>query len=464
MTHRAMVKIMNNELHTGCSQPATTYEGGIKPTPLERAIHEIVKSEKRRENFTEKFTYIYAVDGKAWIPRSNAYVDTEKERVLLVGTDDHTFKDFIEGSLRKLFEMILKDDASAWKLPQSSRRQSAPTSPLFQLTSLGQEIILCCCIFESHWTVAYSHHIFNPATTIMLRAMHRYAPMISCLGEPDKALTQDEPLIVALCRLVRFVRRVARSWRFINAVRAHERQAQENFESARELIYHLAGGSSKLLILRVDLYFKPFYQVERADKEMHGFLRWLRSKACKRNLLPGYRAFLIKRENGLVRGTHWHLMVVCDGNLQWRADYLTRQLGEAWAKRTGQGPGSYHNCYADRRNYEFNGLGLLVLDDWEKMAGLRAALWYMTKADCVIKATNDKVRNFWRSPIPRTARKKLGRPRADAHPLKLLRRMLGGTRSKYPPGIAPLRAFSRGPRPGAMGDADGVSGWSQSPV
>ena len=87
----------------------------------------------------------------------------------------------------------------------------------------------------------------------------------------------------------------------------------------------------------------------------------------------------------------------------------------------------------------------MTLDDLEKMAGVRAALWYMTKSDCVIKATNSKVKNFWRSPIPKKVRKKLGRPRANAAPLKLLRRMLGGERSKYPPGIVPKARKKVGP-------------------
>ena len=67
------------------------------------------------------------------------------------------------------------------------------------------------------------------------------------------------------------------------------------------------------------------------------------------------------------------------------------------------------------------------------MAGLRAALYYMSKQDCVLKVSNDKVRNFWRSPIRRDDVQKKGRPRMDSESLALLRRMLGGKRSKYPP-------------------------------
>jgi hypothetical protein len=428
---------------SGCSQPFEKYEGHREPTPLERTIHNVVAGEGRHEEFVEKFSYVYAEDGKVRIPRSNACVETDKERLLFVGTDDHTFKNFIEGPLRKLFDMATKNDCPTWKVPRDSRRQGVLMGPTFELTALGQEIVLSCRVYERHWAVAYSHHVFNPTTTIMLRAMHRYAPTIGRFGEPGKSLTKDEPLVVALYRLVRFVRRVARSWRFINALQAHERQAQDNFDSARSLIYFYAEEHSKLLILRLDLYYRPYFEVRRADEAIHKFLRGLRSRACKRNLLPGYLGFAIKRENGLVRGTHWHLMIICKGSEQRSADYLTRQLGEQWAKRTGQGPGSYYNCYADRKGFEFNGLGILGLGDWEKMAGLRAAIWYMSKQDCVIKATSDKVKNFWRSPMSRKARKKMGRPRADADSLKLLRRMLGGERSKYPPGIAPRSWISR---------------------
>ena len=69
----------------------------------------------------------------------------------------------------------------------------------------------------------------------------------------------------------------------------------------------------------------------------------------------------------------------------------------------------------------------------------------MSKQDCVIKATSNKERNFWRSPIPRQARKKLGRPRASSDPLKLVRRVLGGKRSKYPPGFKPAYPFRAQP-------------------
>lgn len=438
---------MNNDDTPGGSESQQVISGEPEEaTPLEIAIRNVVRREQRQEDFAEKCTYVYAENGKVYIPRSKSYVTTDQERMFLVGTDDFVFKNYIEGPLRELFDVITSSERGTWREFKGVRRGVVLPGMTYELTKLGQKILHVCCSYEPHWAGVFIHHEFHPKVKLALRAMRTYACIISRLGDPMKAITQDRQLVQALDRVVRFVRRVAKSWPFINALKAHERQAQDNFESGREFLYYAAEGHSKLLILRIDLYYKPYYDVAGADNAAHSFLRWLRSPACKRNVLPSYLGFLVKRENGLIRGVHYHVMVVCKGNEQHSAYYLTRLLGEHWATITGQGPGSFHNCYADKDVYEangFNGLGVLTLDDWEKMAGLRAALHYMTKADCVIKATNSKVKNFWRSPIPKKVRKKLGRPRASADPLKLLRRMLGGKRSKYPPGLG-LRDKSRG--------------------
>ena len=422
---------------------ATSYEEQtpdnrcIAPTRLDLAIQGVMKREQMQEAFAETVIYAYPKEGMVSIPRSNAKYATDKDRVLITGTDDYAFKSFIEGPLRKLFENITSSEEILWKHVAAGRKKGVLVGPVRELTKLGQQIVLCCRMYEPAWAAAYVHHVFDPSTTIMLRGMKNLAWQISRHGDPGKLITQDGELIRALERLTRFIRRVSKTWQFINALNAHKRQEEDNFNSSRDYIYYQAGRHSRLLILRLDLYFKPYFEVERANNEIDSFLRWLRSPACKRNLLPSYLGFLIKRENGLVRGMHWHVMIICKGNEQRSTDYLTRQLGEQWALRTRQGPGSYHNCYADRDRYEFNGLGMLELHDWEKMAGLRAAIWYMSKQSCVIKATNSKVKNFWRSPIPRKARKKLGRRREAADPLKLLQRMLDGARSTYPPGAGP---------------------------
>lgn len=405
------------------------------PPILFQQVTKIIRAEQDREDIAEKYTHVESRNGYVHIPRSRVYLPTDRGSVWIIGTVDHLFKDFTEGSLSKLHAALMKDEGMPYVHAPIALLRGGPKHAGHRLTRLGQQIVDCCRQYREDWGVAYVSHVFNPEITVMLRGMKRYATRISQEAVGCDKLTPSPELAGLLLRLTRFVRRACETWKFINAARDHDKQAQDNFESAREFIYHLAAKHSRLLIIRIDLYYRPYYESEKANWEINNFLRWLRGRACNRNLLPGYLGFIIKRENGILRGTHWHLMVICDGNLQRNAGYLSQMIGEAWAKRTAQGPGSYHNCYADREKYEFDGLGMLNLDDWERMAGLRVALHYMTKQGCVLRATNDKIKNFWRSTMREGAGKKRGKPRLQDDSLKLLKRMLGGKRSKYPPGF-----------------------------
>jgi hypothetical protein len=390
---------------------------------------------------------VEARNGLVQMPRTDQYYATDQEWVWFTGTDDRLFKDFTEGALPKLHKALLQDNSKPCVPVSGMHRDVQPLA--YKLTALGRQIVQCCAQYRQDWGVAYADHAFYPVTTVMLRAMKCYANSIDQWANQDAS--QAPELVGLLEKLTRFVRRACGTRRFTNELMSHERKAQDNFNSAREYIYHLAAKASRLLTLRIDVYWPPHFNAEKAEKEINGFLRWMRGKACRRNLLPGYLGRLIKCENGAVRGMHWHLMVICDGNLQRNGGYLSQKLGEMWARRTGQGPGSYYNCWADRAKYDYDGLGVLELDDWEKMVGLRQALHYVTKQDGVLKLTGDKVQNFRRSERKKGGSNR-GRPRQHDDSLRLLKRMLGGKRSKYPPGLEPQ------PRSGHLLSAQGPRG------
>lgn len=400
---------------------------------LKRVITELLQRERLHEEYTEKLIELYAQDGHVKLPTGDLLA-TPHDSVCLRGTDDHVFKDFIEYGLRPLFARLANRKERTWKRVWPSPASSRAKKPTYVLTRLGQAILNCCLAYEPRWSVAYCHHVFHPDVTIMLRAMRRRAFLLARAMAGGAPGLSDPPSRRLFEQFARFVRRVAGSWKFVNAVRAREEQAQSNFNSARDFIIDLAEQHSKLLILRIDLYFKPCHDARHRDA-IDKFTRWLRGGKCKSKLLPGYLGFIVKEENGLTRGTHWHMMVIAKGNLQRSAHYLTQQLGEEWARRTGQGPGSYHNCYSDRARYLANGLGVLELWDWQKMLGLRLALHYVTKQDCVLMASNDKVKHFWRSTSKHRDAARRGRPRNSDQGVALLRWMLRGKRSRLPPGI-----------------------------
>lgn len=395
--------------------------------PLTSRIRQIIRTEQVRQMIADTCIKVESSNGCVRMPGTQQYYSTDQESVLFIDTEGGHFKAFVEGSLSRLQRALLKDKRSPC-VPIANGLSGMQRNG-FRLTSLGCRIVQCCSQYHEEWAEAYAHHLFDPVTTVMLRAMRRYATPVS--EWVHAGATQAAELARLLERLATFVRRACGSWRFSRAMMAQERLAQDNFDSAAGLILDLAAKHSRLLILRVDLYSNPAWEIGRAVKEINGFMRWLGGKACKRNLLPAYRGFIIKCEKGLVRGIHWHLLVICNGNRQQKSCYLTQKLGEMWARRTGQGPGSYHNCWVDREKYECDGLGVLELGDREKMVGLRMALFYLTKRDCALKVAGDIVQVFRRSEI-RKGGGSVGRPRQQDDSMQLLERALGGKRSKYP--------------------------------
>ena len=409
---------------------------------LSAMVENAIAGEKRHELLTEKVVKIHGTKrrvpcGGAGIVRER--VDEERDR-LIFGTSDLVFKDFCD-DLLKLGDAITSNDAQPSKAIKAPFGNSSLSLSALKLTKLGDRITDLCWRYDDRWGVTYANHVFHPHATVMLRAMRRYAVLISqCLPLRD-GVSHDLELGDLLGRLARFVRRVCKSWPYINAVNEHTKKERSNFDSARELIFYFASRNSRLCALRLDLTvrteFKNFSHSEEADKAVNAFLVSLRSKATKRNLLPGYLGFIIKRENGIARGTHFHLIVFLNGNIQRNAEYLSDKLGELWLSRIGRNRGSFHNCYKGSDEWLFNGLGVIEYDDLEKLVGLRVALHYISKQDCVLKVSNDKIKNFWRTPSPKGEGKKRGRKRKRGDGLRLMRRLLGGPRSKYPKGFDP---------------------------
>lgn len=343
--------------------------------------------------------------------------------------------------LKRLYTVILASDDP----PVVSTSVWCTKQPGYRLTGIGKRILRACQYFAHRegegrdWQNVYAHHKFHPVFAVLFRAvMQRWKTI--CLWE-EPALVWPEggtgtEAVEGLRHFVRFVRRVCRSQAFKNLLHDHERKEEGNFRSGCDYITEQFELHSRLLVLRIDLYFRPdargWGYGKEADKAVKNYLRALR--LCR--IVPGYLGFIIKRENGISRGMHYHLMVFLDGHLHRNANYLTQVMGEAWMKRVGVDRGSYFNCYANRHLYHYNGLGPAHVSDIEKLIGIRVALWYMSKQDSVLKVDDSKVKNFWRGWKVKGDSSR-GAPRKNGDGMDLVRRLLGGGRSKYPPGLEP---------------------------
>lgn len=309
-------------------------------------------------------------------------------------------------------------------------------------TRIGEEAIAICDVFDSTIPSRHRHHTFNPWIGAMLVALCHWCRE----GGFTKGMTragivpEDRE---ALDRIVRFVRRVCNS-RTFKATLAQERKlARQNFDGACAYIVSLFTRCSRLLILRIDLYYrgkgKEWARTEEAGKTFDGFLDSLR----RSRIVPDVLGCIMRCEEGPERGIHFHVLVAIDGHKRKDAYGLTETIGKAWLKRNGDSLGSYFNCYTRRHEYRFNGLGLVHLSDWRKLIGLRVALRYITKPEYQVK---DRVRvkerrtgtkgdikkrrgrkNF-RKGLMHHDDVKLGAPRLPGHEMSTVFRILGPAR------------------------------------
>jgi hypothetical protein len=423
----------NNDKHEEAHHaPVKTL--GQKESPAlanDRDLAKVVADVRRREQIHGHFSDGFLLEEAHGRTMFNGETRDRRLKVLLV-------------SLTRLHKAILETDDPPCRLTDIRSAGTERALRTYKLTLLGRKVYTCCKLFlttgdESvDWLQAYDDHLFNPSMTVMLRAMRRWSGEVGCWPEADEPVLRDAPdavAAVAVNRLVKFVRRACGTWAFKNEWAKYERQAKANFKSACEFVIDLFARCSRLLVLRVDLYLRPEARSwgygPGAEKAAQCFLRWLRD----RRILRGYLGAIVKRENGIDRGMHWHWMVFFDGHQHRDACGLTRLLGETWGKIVDQGRGSYFNCYARKDEYRFNGLGLVHSSNEEKLLGIRAALCYMTKRDCILRTDNGKQQDFRRSK-PRDKREvRRGAPRKNDDNLAVVKRLLGGARSEYPPGF-----------------------------
>lgn len=226
-------------------------------------------------------------------------------------------------------------------------------------------------------------------------------------------------------RISRFVRLASRSKSFKSEIQYDKQLAKKVFRSARDYLISLFSSHSRLLILRLDLYYRGDARDEALSDSAHAtFERFLRT-VRRGKVVPDVLGCLFSREVGADRGLHFHVMVIMDGHRQWDTDGHTRKLGERWIKDyAGHGRGAFFNCYARRHEYEYNGLGLVHVSDWRKIMGIRLAIEYMTKSHYLVKPKERGRRNFRRGNI-KPLDVKLGAPRKSGFDLSIVMRILG---------------------------------------
>lgn len=243
------------------------------------------------------------------------------------------------------------------------------------------------------------------------------------------ALDMQEPVPRSLMtRIFHVIRRICRSKKFRARVNNSTRNATERYLSCANLMIDLLKENARLLVLRIDLYFegdaKVLSESQEAARAYEKFLRTLREG----RLVPELLGYIAKREDGLERRIHYHVLVAMDADLHRQAGSWIECLGQFWVKEcVGAGSlASFFNCWKRRNEYRYNCIGVLHYTDSRMLMGLRGALEYMCKEGPHVLVKDGKGRNLRKSQSQKRAdgRRRRGAPRTRDLDLSAARQVL----------------------------------------
>jgi hypothetical protein len=406
-----------NPCETECD--AQRIETKTEDWDLEKVLLEIEAAEKRHERFAHALVHL---------PDDKVAVTEEMD--LLLGIEH----------MEKTIERIVSSDDPATKQVKAAFGKDEFR---YELTKLGDAVWRMCRetvplvrqMFPDYGVPNRlmpakekcvpngARPMFNPRITVACRACQRALWLLR--WHAGSALDTNDPFVRrVLGHVLGTIRRVCRSRRFKYLENNYRQNAKLRFKAACKYMAELFERHSKLLILRIDLYFRP-NQKEWADtaaagRSIRSFMRALRDG----RVLPDMAGWAYRIENGFRRGIHVHLLVAMDGHKHREAATWSKAVGAAWVTKYSAGHGSYFNCYIRKDWYKFNGLGLVHISDHAKLLGIREALRYMTKADFHIATGFTK--NFRKGQPRYTAgAAKRGAPRNVDHGMQLVSQILG---------------------------------------
>lgn len=310
---------------------------------------------------------------------------------------------FIHWLLRaeKLVETINRSESPPYELISNARGQHH-----YRLTKIGEAVFNICKSYDEATAEHYEHHRFSPPLAVVLKVVKEsWRELTFRVNRNGHPIPSDSQTREILASAVATIRDACRSQDYKDEVDNYKRNEEKNIASCCEYMAAQFERRAQLLILRIDLYFRPRFKgwgyTREADMHYTRFLRALREG----KILPDVLGYISKREDGIDRGIHFHALIVVDGNFHRDAANLTRLVGEEWVRRCGHGEyedgvvvddttkknkASYFNCYTRSDQYRFNCLGLIHPTNTDKLRGLRLAIEYLCKETSQLKPSPPK--------------------------------------------------------------------------
>jgi len=207
--------------------------------------------------------------------------------------------------------------------------------------------------------------------------------------------------------LVLRIKEITSTTQYKEKIRKMNLNLERQRQSAFQLVDSLFAAHSRLLVLRVDLFYRGFSAERSVSSDLQRFLRRVDADPRFHSLL-GYVA---KLEFGETRGLHSHLMVFLDGSKSHKDAHLAQELIAAWVEIVGDGAHG-NNCNAKADGYKTPGIGIVNHWDTTKRTNLLSALKYFFKHEQqVLVKRKEKDRTLFMSRKKLSKSVTVGRPR-----------------------------------------------------
>ena len=212
--------------------------------------------------------------------------------------------------------------------------------------------------------------------------------------------------------LIKELKKELHSSRYKVELRAELKASKRRYRSAVKYLMSLLGLHAKILPVSIDRHYlgewsKRFDESDaRRHREM--FIEEL-SKHQELSCMVGY---IIKIEEGKVKGIHSHDTYFFDGSKHKNAAYLADKIGSLWRSMMGRERAYYFNCHLNPSRYRHRCVGMLEYSDGKSIDNMIQSIAYQTKPDRFLQSRRSAKGNlFTRGKIRRPSVKRHGRPR-----------------------------------------------------
>ena len=239
----------------------------------------------------------------------------------------------------------------------------------------------------------------NPSAVVL-----QFDPLLECFVERSDGQRYGE----RFQELVEMICREGRQPAFRQRVRQQAQDVQRNHDSALAYNERLFECRSRLVVIRLDLgYRREVAQTLTLEQLARDLDRFVRNQRHNR-LFKHLYGYVIKVEEGPIRGLHTHVVLYFLGSEVQKHEHLGDMIGRYWVEQITEGRGSYFNC--NRVRYKHMGVGVIEHDDHDKRQHLRErVLGYLFKDDQHVRIKDRRV--FRRGEMPVLPATPMGRPR-----------------------------------------------------